>query len=86
MQPFAKACFVLLSLVAAQVACRGTLPPTEPPRSGDATPGTRTNDTPISAPLAGDAAPTDPVTASGGSNTLPLPVPSGGSSGGGPAR
>lgn len=80
MQPFTKACLALLSLAAAQVACRGTLPPTEPPRSGDATPGTRTNDTPVVAPLAGDGV---PITASGGTNSLPLPIPSGGSSAGG---
>lgn len=87
MQSFAKACLVLLSLAAAQVACRGTLPPTEPPRSGDATPGTRTNDTPVSAPLAGDGVPAETITASGGTNSLPLPIPSaGGSTGGSSAR
>jgi hypothetical protein len=89
MQPLTKACFVLLVLGAAQAACRGTLPPTEPPRSGDASPGTRTNDSPISSPLAGEGAPTDTLTGtgSGGTNALPLPVPSGGSSAGsGPAH
>jgi hypothetical protein len=85
MQPFAKACLALLALAAVQGACRGTLPPTEPPRSGDATPGTRTNDTPVAAPIAGDSIPSDPMTASGGTNALPLPGPSGGTSTGGSA-
>src|SRR5262245_23570167 len=65
-------------------SCRGTLPPTEPPRITDeATPETRTNDAPALGPLAGDGVtPSAGGSGSGGSNLLPLP-PVGGTGAGG---
>jgi hypothetical protein len=69
------ACLALLALAA---ACRGQLPPTEPPRIEQDLPGTTTNDAPTVGPMASD------VTGSGGTNALPGPSapPAPGGSGG----
>ena len=62
----------LLCLVGFDTACRGRLPPTEPPRvSGEGVPSTTTNDAPTLGPLTGEgiALPAG----KGGSNVLPDP-------------
>ncbi|HEY6079926.1 MAG TPA: hypothetical protein VIW29_14030 [Polyangiaceae bacterium] len=79
MPAFAKASLSLLALLVLEVACGNPpLPPTEPPPSA-ASPATRTNDTPVAAPITGA-----PLLASGGSNALPTPPapPSGGTQSG----
>jgi hypothetical protein len=81
MQNVVRISLSLFGVAALAVACRGNLPPTEPPRSGDASPGTRTDDNPVASPRAGEPIPgsRESTTASGGSNGLPLPTPPGGS-------
>lgn len=77
-----------LSVVALLAAnCRGTLPPTEPPRVGDdVSPASRTNDAPLLGPLTADApALTPPGAASGTGGTSVLPPPPGPPVGGGGA-
>jgi len=70
---------VSLLLLAIAAACRGQLPPTQPPpRIQQDVPETTTNDAPTAGPLAVDAA------SSGGTNLLPVPtLPAGGSNGSG---
>ncbi|HKY36125.1 MAG TPA: hypothetical protein VJN18_09315 [Polyangiaceae bacterium] len=74
----------LLCLAGLDTACRGRLPPTEPPRfSDDGVPAARTNDAPMLDPLTGEGvmAPAG----KGGTNVLPPlpgPGPAGTSSGG----
>jgi hypothetical protein len=73
---------VLVLTLGATLACRGHLPPTEPPPSIEDDPSTRTNDSPAAGPLAGPASPLPGADSSkGGSSVLPLPPPSGGSGG-----
>ena len=56
-------------------ACRGQLPPTEPRRVVEDSPGTRTDDGLAAAPLAGVAAPS--MGSLGGSGGTPPPLPGG---------
>jgi hypothetical protein len=80
---FSKRTVSVLALAAgANLACRGHLPPTEPPPSIPEDPSASTNDSPTAGPLAGPAAPLPGAdTNKGGSNVLPLPSPSSGSGG-----
>ena len=68
----------MLALLALAAACRGQLPPTQPPRVEQDLPGTTTNDAPTVGPMASDVT-------GGGTNALPSPSapPSPGGSGSG---
>ena len=81
MRPLKRFIFVFVLAAGATVACRGHLPPTEPPPSIADDPSTRTNDAPAAGPLAGPASPLPGDSSKGGSSVLPLPPPSSGSGG-----
>jgi len=67
------------ALLALSGACRGQLPPTQPPRIDPDVPETSTSDRPLPGPMATD------MPSGGGANVLPVPTPllGGGPSGGG---
>lgn len=76
----------VLSIAALLANCRGTLPPTEPPRAGDeGSPATRTNDAPLLGPLTAGAPVLALAAASGSGGTSVLPLPPGPPPGGGGA-
>ena len=66
----------LVSAVGFSIACRGQLPPTQPPRGDGDVPGTRTDDGVAAAPLAGSESPSL-ATLSGGGSGRGVPLPSG---------
>jgi hypothetical protein len=84
-----KSALGLLGLAALGVACRGTLPPTEPPQgSPDGAPSMQTNDTATAGPLADEGLASPPATlpgpgaplaaaepGAGGTSVLPPPPP-----------
>jgi hypothetical protein len=94
-----KSAVGVLLITALDVACQGTLPPSEAPHgSPEGAPSMRAADTATAGPLAdeGLASPPDtlpgpgaPITAAepaaGGTNALPLPAPRGGTGAGGAA-
>lgn len=80
MQPIKRLVLASCLVSAAGVAgaCRGQLPPTQPPRGAEDTPATRTDDGLAAAPLAGTASP-GVATTSGGGSGVALPMTSAGS-------
>jgi len=74
---------VAAALITLSGACRGPLPPGQPPRVDPDVPETTTSDRPLPGPVAADAP------GAGGTSVLPVPTPllgGGPSSGGASAR
>lgn len=75
-----KSALGLLGLAALAAACRGTLPPTEPPQgSPDGAPSMQTNDTATAGPLADEGLASPPATLPGPG--APLAAPESGAGG-----
>jgi hypothetical protein len=75
-----------VSIATLGVACRGTLPPSEPPRSApEGAPALHTNDAPTAGPLADDQLASPPDTLPGPTNPAGIaePTDKAGTSGGG---